>query len=54
MSAQPLDARMARLEGTSEQFDGRLDGVERGLRSLRDHVDIGFARLDQKVDRQFF
>ena len=54
MSAQPLDSRMARLEGTFEQFDKRLDGVQQDLRSLREHVDDGFAQMLRKMDRQFF
>ncbi|MGH7659593.1 MAG: hypothetical protein ACRENA_01575 [Vulcanimicrobiaceae bacterium] len=41
MSAQPLEPRLARLEGAYEQVDKRLDSIDRRLDSL-----------DQKLDRK--
>ena len=53
MSAQPVDTRMARLEGAYEQISKRLDGIEQRLDSGFTRFDTAFARLEQKVDRQF-
>jgi phage shock protein A len=39
MSAQPLESRVARLEGAYEQVDRRLDSMDRRLESLDRKVD---------------
>ena len=54
MSAQPLDIRMARLEGAYEQISKRLDGIDHRLDGIDRRLDSAFARLEQKVDWQFF
>ncbi len=46
MSAQPLDIRMARLEGAYEQIDRRLA-------DLRQDMDQRFTDLRQELDRRF-
>ncbi len=59
MSAEPLDSRIARLEGINVQIadrlngiDGRLDSLDRSLRSeiggLRTEMSSRFAQVDQK------
>ena len=60
MSAQPLEIRMAFLEGTIDQMnhrldsmDRRLDGMDRRLDSIERGMDQRFTSLDQKIDKQF-
>lgn len=45
---------MARLEGAYEHISERLDGIDHRLDGIDRRLDGGFARLEQKVDRQFF
>jgi hypothetical protein len=40
-----LEQRVSRLEGAYEQVDRRLDGMERGLTSLRAEVNSRFNTL---------
>lgn len=58
--ANPLEVRMARLEGSYEQINLRLSSLEaqtaeiRGdLRGLRADIDTKFNTLDQKIDAKF-
>ena len=58
MSAQPLEARMARLEGSYHQvsdrlnsIDRRLDGFEQKVEGRFHGVDSWFQALDAKIDR---
>lgn len=44
MSAQPLEIRMARLEGVYEQIDKRVG-------DLAASTAAGFARVDARLDR---
>lgn len=49
MHAQPLDARMAHIEGAFEQINERLGSIER-------RFDVAFASVDQRfnhVDTKF-
>jgi tetrahydromethanopterin S-methyltransferase subunit G len=45
MSAQPLDVRMARLEGAFEQVDKRLESIDRRLDRLADLFESRFTWL---------
>ena len=49
MSAQPLEARMARLEGAFEQIGDRLNSVDRRL----DSIDQRIGRLEQSFESRF-
>ncbi|MGA8098600.1 MAG: hypothetical protein WB810_08065 [Candidatus Cybelea sp.] len=58
MSAQPLEARMASLEGSYHQvsdrlnsIDRRLDGFEQKVEGRFHGVDSWFQALDAKIDR---
>jgi hypothetical protein len=60
MSVNPLDVRMAHLEGAYEQvsqrldgMDRRLDGIDRRLDSMEQRFDKRFVSLEQKIDRHF-
>lgn len=67
MSAQPLDARMAHLEGAYDQIshrlngidqrldgvDRRIEGVERKIDTLREHMDRRFENLERRLDQKF-
>ena len=48
MSAQPLEIRMAHLEGAYEQISERLRGIDGRLTALDQKIDSRFDRLDQK------
>jgi hypothetical protein len=50
MSAQPLEIRMALLEGVYEQISERLNGIDGRLTGLDQKIDSRFKRLDQKID----
>ena len=54
MSAQPLDSRMARIEGSFEQIDKRLTSLEQRVDRGFDQMHERFGRLEQRMDRQFF
>jgi predicted nuclease with TOPRIM domain len=49
MSAQPLEIRMAHLEGAYEQISERLRGIDGRFTALDQKVDSRFDRLDQKI-----
>lgn len=55
--SHPLDVRMARLEGSYEQIDKRLDRVETNPARLEDkmearfnQVESRFSQVDTKMD----
>jgi len=50
MSAQPLEIRMAHLEGAYEQINHRLGNVEDRLGRLEMKVDNLAERVDAKID----
>jgi chromosome segregation ATPase len=50
VSAQPLEIRMARLEGAYEQIADRLNGLEHRIESLQQRVDSGFVETNKKID----
>lgn len=52
--SDPLEARMARLEGSFEQLDKRLGNVETGLHELRTEVRAGFSEMRSEQRTQFF
>ncbi|MGH7716010.1 MAG: hypothetical protein ACREML_08445 [Vulcanimicrobiaceae bacterium] len=45
MSAQPLDARMARIEGAFDQIDKRLESIDRRIDRLADLFESRFTWL---------
>lgn len=58
MSAQPLDVRIASLEGSYHQvsdrlnsIDRRLDGFEQKMEARFNGLDSKFDALDSKIDR---
>ena len=53
MSAQPLEVRMAHLEGAYEQISERLRGIDGRLTALDQKIDVRFDTLDQKIDVRF-
>jgi hypothetical protein len=56
LSAQPLEIRMAHLEGAYEQVSQRLTGIDRRLENLEQKVDATrdmlLARIDH-LDQKF-
>jgi hypothetical protein len=48
MSAQPLDIRMAHLEGVYEQLDKRLGDLTATVESRFAQVDSRFAQMDSR------
>jgi hypothetical protein len=50
MSAQPLEVRMASLEGSYHQVSDRLNSIDRRLDSFEHRADARFDALDSKVD----
>lgn len=54
MAAEPMEIRMARLEGACEQITARLAGVEREVAALRVDVGSQFAELRRRMDAQFY
>jgi hypothetical protein len=53
MSAQPLEIRMAHLEGAYEQVSQRLNGIESRLTGFEQRVEQRFTQLDESFDRRF-
>lgn len=58
MSAQPLEVRMAALEGSYRQvsdrlngIDHRLDSIDRRLDGFEQRVEARFEATDSKIDR---
>jgi hypothetical protein len=61
MAAEPMEVRMARLEGAYEQINVRLAGLEREITalrgdmgSLRGDVSSQFAEMRRRTDAQFY
>ena len=50
MTAQPLEIRMARLEGSYEQVADRLNGIEMRLDHLDTKIDSARDQLSAKID----
>ena len=48
VTAQPMEIRMARLEGAYEQISDRLSGIDLRLASIEARLDQRFAAMDQK------
>jgi hypothetical protein len=48
-----LEERVARIEGTVEQMDRRLNHIETEIGGLRRDLDEKFLYLDKKLDRHF-
>ena len=53
MSAQPIEIRMAHLEGAYEQISERLHGIDGRLTALDQKIDNRFDTLDRKMDGRF-
>lgn len=60
MPGNPLETRMARLEGAYDQVNYRLDSLDGNLNALRHElstlsakVDAFSNRLDSKIDQRF-
>ena len=51
MPIDPLESRMAHLEGAFEQVSGRLDGIDRRLDSVDRRLDSMDRRLDSMDHR---
>ncbi len=50
MSAQPLEIRMAHLEGAYEQISERLRGVDGRLTALDQKIDARFEASDRRFE----
>ena len=46
MSAQPLEARLAHLEGAFLQVDRRLESFERAVDSRFSHIESRFNQVE--------
>ncbi len=53
MSAQPLEIRMAHLEGAYEQISERLNGIDGRLTALDQKIDARFDAFERKMDARF-
>lgn len=53
MSAQPLDARLAHLEGAFLQVDRRLDSLERTMDSRFNQIDSRFNQMESRFESRF-
>ena len=49
--ANPLEVRMARLEGSYEQINLRLTSLEGGLNRLEDKLEARFNHLEANMNR---
>ncbi len=49
--SHPLEIRVARLEGSYEQIDKRLDRVEANLGRLEDKVEARFTRVETRFNQ---
>ncbi len=54
MAVEPMEVRMARLEGGYQQIDKRLSEMQADIRDLRVHVDDGFSGLRREVRQQLY
>ncbi|MGB8965024.1 MAG: hypothetical protein WCB99_05245 [Candidatus Cybelea sp.] len=50
MSAQPLEARIASLEGSYRQVSDRLNSIDRRLDGFEQKVEGRFNTLDARID----
>lgn len=50
MSAQPLDLRIASLEGSYHQMSDRLNSIDRRLDGFEQKAEVRFNALDSKID----
>ncbi len=50
MSAMPLEARMASLEGSYHQVSDRLNSIDRRLDGFDQKVEARFNATDSKID----
>jgi hypothetical protein len=50
MSAQPIDVRLASLEGAYLQVSDRLNSIDRRLDGFEQRVDARFHALESKID----
>ena len=53
MAAEPMEIRMARLEGAYEQINVRLASLEREVSALRVDMSTQFAEARRRTDAQF-
>ncbi len=56
MSAQPLEARLAHLEGAFLQVDRRLESLERAVDSRFNQVESRFNQIESRfsiIDQRF-
>ena len=49
LAAQPMDVRMARLEGAYEQIGDRLNGIDQRLNG----IDSRLVAIEARIDRRF-
>lgn len=54
MAAEPLEVRMARLEGAYEQIDRRLAALEAAVQGLRAEIRQEMSDLRRETRQQFF
>jgi len=50
MATEPIDVRMARLEGAYQQIDRRLAAMQADIRDLRGRMDEGLHDLRGRMD----
>lgn len=50
MSAQPLEVRIASLEGSYLQVSDRLNSIDRRLDGFRQSMELRISALDSKID----
>jgi len=50
VSAQPIEPRLARLEGAYEQVRDRLNGIDHRLETMESKIDLRADRLDSKIE----
>jgi len=53
MSAQPLEARLAHLEGAFLQVDRRLETMERTMKSRFNQLETRFSQLETRLESRF-
>jgi len=53
MAAEPLEVRMARLEGAYEQINKRLEAIEADIRELRSSLESLRRDLTAQMASQF-
>lgn len=61
MAVNPIEVRLAHLEGAFEQInhrlgaiEGRLSGIESRLESRFAAIDARIERLEDRMERQFY